>query len=254
MNNNRWSYWFILTAFVAGCATVPYTNRRKLDLISEGQEMQLGDEAFADVKKKNKVSTDAGANEMVKRVGQRIAAVADKPNYKWEFIVIDDPKTPNAFCLPGGKVAVYTGLLPITKDENGLAVVMSHEVAHALAGHGAERMSEGMLVGLVGAGAAVTGVIKTEQQMQAVQMAYGVGRGLPHGRKQETEADRIGLILMAKAGYDPNGAVGFWERMRDASGGGKPPEWLSTHPSDETRIKNIKNEFVPEAMRYYKPQ
>jgi metalloendopeptidase OMA1, mitochondrial len=186
-------------------------------------------------------------------VGQRIAAAAKKPDFKWEFTVIDEPKTINAFCLPGGKVAVYTGLLPVTKDDNGLAVVMSHEVAHALARHGQERMSEQMLVGLGESAAAIAGIIKTPQGMQAVEAAYGIGRGLPHSRSQESEADHIGLILMAEAGYDPRGAVPFWERMRQASGDGKPPEFLSTHPSDETRIKRIQ-EQLPEALQHYKPQ
>jgi predicted Zn-dependent protease len=166
-------------------------------------------------------------------------------------VVIDDPKTMNAFCLPGGRVAVYTGILPVTKDENGLAVVMSHEVAHALARHGAERMSQQELVGLGEQAAVQAGVIKSKAGLQMVEMAYGVGVGLPHSRSQESEADHIGLILMAKAGYDPRAAVPFWERMK-ASGGQKPPEFLSTHPSDETRIQKIREE-LPEALTYYKP-
>lgn len=238
---------------LAGCATVPYTNRKQFNLISEGEEDQMGAQAYTEIKSKSLISKDASTNAMVTRVGERIAKVADRPDFKWEFVVIDDPKTPNAFCLPGGRVAVYTGILPITKDEAGLAVVMSHEVAHALARHGAERMSQQMAVGLGQQVAVGAGLIKTEAGMQVFQMAYGVGVGLPHSRKQESEADRIGLILMAKAGYDPNNAIPFWQRMKAAASGQKPPEFLSTHPSDDTRIEQIRRE-LPEALTYYKPQ
>lgn len=239
-------------ALIAGCATVPYTNRRQLSLVSAGEEDALGAQAYEEAKKSSKISTDAAATEMIKRVGKRIAAVAEKPDYKWEFILIDDPKTPNAWCLPGGRVAFYTGILPLTQDEDGIAVVMSHEVSHALARHGAERMSEQMALGVVSGVAVQGGLIKSEAGLNAVNMVYGVGVGLPHGRKQEAEADRIGLILMAKAGYDPRKAIPFWERMAKAGGGNKPPEFLSTHPSDETRIKKIQ-EHLPEALKYYKP-
>lgn len=241
----------MLALFYAGCATVPYTNRRQFNYVSEGQEDELGAQAYADVKSKNKISNDAQVNAMVKRVGQRIAAAAQKPEYKWEFVVIDDPKTMNAFCLPGGRVAVYTGILPVTANETGLAVVMAHEVAHALARHGAERMSQQQLVGLGEQVAVSAGLIKSAGMLQMVELAYGVGVGLPHGRGQESEADHIGLILMAKAGYDPREAIPFWQRMK-AVGGQKPPEFLSTHPSDDTRIQKIQDE-LPEALTYYKP-
>jgi predicted Zn-dependent protease len=203
------------------------------------------------VKSQSKISSDPEANAMLQRVGKRIAAVSERPDYKWQFVLIDEAKTVNAFCLPGGRVAFYTGILPITKDENGMAVVMAHEVAHALARHGAERMSEQMLVSGVAQIAMQSGKV-SEQTLQLANMAYGVGVGLPHGRKQESEADHMGLILMAKAGYDPRTAVGFWERMKGAAGGQKPPEFLSTHPSDDTRIKQIQ-EKLPEALQYYKP-
>jgi predicted Zn-dependent protease len=249
----RQSLFLALSGLVlAACATVPYTNRRQLSLISEDEEDQMGAQAYNEVKTKSKISTDAQANEMLRRVGKRVAAAAEKPEFKWEFVLIDEPKTLNAFCLPGGRVAFYTGILPVTKDENGLAVVMSHEVAHALARHGAERMSQQTAVGLAERVAIQAGVIKTQVGLQTVELAYGVGVGLPHNRKQESEADHIGLILMAKAGYDPRGAVTFWERMKGASGGNKPPEFLSTHPSDDTRINKIKEE-LPEALTYYKP-
>lgn len=240
----------IISTFLAGCATVPYTNRRQLNLMSDAQEDQLGAEAYAEIKSKSRQSSDGSATAMIKTVGQRIAAVADQPNFKWEFILIED-KTPNAFCLPGGRVAFYTGILPITRDETGVAVVMGHEVAHAIAHHGAERMSQYQVMGMLGEYAAGKGWIENEQMWQLYQAAYGIGFGLPHGRKQESEADRIGLIFMAKAGYDPRAAIAFWERMVKASGGQKPPEWLSTHPSDDTRIRRIQ-EALPEALTYYK--
>jgi predicted Zn-dependent protease len=241
------------TILLAGCATVPYTNRRQFNIVSEAEEDQMGAQAYADVRAKSKISGQPQENEMLRSVGKRIAAAADKPEYKWEFILIDDPKTINAFCLPGGRVAFYTGILPVTKDENGIAVVMAHEVAHALARHGAERVSEAQAVGLAEQVAVQSGLIKTQGSLQMVELAYGVGVGLPHSRGQEAEADHIGLILMAKAGYDPRGAVAFWERMKAASGSGKPPEFLSTHPSDEKRIQKIKEE-LPEALTYYKPR
>lgn len=236
---------------LAGCATVPYTNRRQFNIVSSAEEDQLGLQAFQDVKSKSAISKDPTLLAQVTRVGNRIAAVADRPDYKWEFTVIDDPKTVNAFCLPGGKVAVYTGILPVTQDDNGLAVVMSHEVAHALARHGAERMSEQMVAGVLEQAAVVGGVIKTPEALQGVEAVYGIGRALPHGRKQESEADHIGLILMAKAGYDPRHAVPFWQRMA-AGNKSAPPEFLSTHPADSTRIKQIQEE-LPEALSYYHP-
>lgn len=237
---------------LGGCATVPYTNRRQFNVISSGEEDQMGAQAYTEVKAKSPLSKDANTNAMVTRVGQRIAKAAERSDFKWEFVVIDEPKTLNAFCLPGGRVAVYTGLLPVTKDETGLAVVMAHEVAHALARHGAERMTQQMAVGLGQQMAVGAGLIKTQAGMQVFEMAYGVGVGLPHGRSQESEADHIGLILMAKAGYDPREAIPFWQRMKAASSGQKPPEFLSTHPSDETRIQKIREE-LPEALTYYKP-
>ncbi len=242
----------LVAALLTGCATVPYTQRRQFNLLSQAEEDQMGAQAYAEVKAKSPLSKDAGLKALVRRVGERIAAVADRPKFQWEFVVIDEPKTLNAFCLPGGRVAVYTGILPVTQDETGLAVVMSHEVAHALARHGAERMSQQMAVGLSEQLAVNAGLIKSPTGMQIFEMAYGIGVGLPHNRSQEKEADRIGLILMAKAGYDPREAIPFWQRMKAAAGGQKPPEFLSTHPSDDTRIQKIR-EALPEALTYYKP-
>lgn len=249
----RRSVIFLGVLVLAGCATVPYTNRRQFNIYSTDQEDQLGLTAFNEVKSQNKISTDPVANAMLQRVGKRIAAAANQPNYKWEFVLIDDPKTVNAFCLPGGRVAFYTGILPITKDENGIAVVMSHEVSHALAHHGAERMSEQTVVQGLQQAAAGAGWIKSPQALQLANVAYGIGVGLPHSRAQEAEADHIGLILMAKAGYDPREAVEFWQRMQAASAGKAPPEFLSDHPSDASRIESVKSQ-IPEALTYYHPQ
>jgi predicted Zn-dependent protease len=240
----------------SGCTTVPYTNRHQLMLMSQAQDVQLGAAAYQQVLHKERIDTNADVTGPVRRVGERIAAAADKPDYQWEFSVIDDPKQANAFCLPGGKVAVYTGIFPIARDEAGLAAVIGHEVAHALARHGAERMSQGVLleIGAVGVAAATSGASAGTQQ--AIMQAYGlgsqVGVALPFSRSQESEADHIGLILMAKAGYDPQAAVGLWERMEAAERGKSPPQWLSTHPSPSTRVTDIQH-WLPEAMAYFHP-
>jgi predicted Zn-dependent protease len=243
------TFFLVLASLLAGCATVPYTNRRQFNILSEGEETQMGAQAYADVKKKNKISHDPEVNAMVERVGKRIAAAANKPEYDWEFVVIDDPKTVNAFCLPGGKIAVYTGILPLTKDENGLAVVLGHEVSHALAHHGAERISDQTVVSLP---LAVLLNGQSEVAQSVIQNAFGIGVALPFGRKQESEADHIGLSLMAKAGYDPHHAVEFWKRMAQEMQGKAPPAFLSDHPSDAQRIQKIQEE-LPEALSYYHP-
>ena len=229
-----------------GCATVPETGRRQLSLISGSQEMQLGLTAFDQTKKSTPINRDPALNAMVQRVGQRIAAVAPLPNAQWEFVVFDS-KEANAFCLPGGKVGVYTGILPITKDEAGMATVVGHEVSHAVAHHGAERMSEAMVAQLGGnlLGVALS---NSDPRTQSLYMsAYGLGttlgRELPHSRKQESEADFMGLLYMARAGYDPEAAVGFWERFADYNrqhGGSQGLWFLRTHPLDETRIQQLK--------------
>lgn len=247
----------MVAALIAGllqaCETVPYTERRQLVLIPEDQEIAIGSKAYDQILDEAKTSNDPDATRLVRRVGSRIAQVADKDDYQWEFRVIEDDKTANAFALPGGKVAVYTGLLPITQDEDGLAVVMGHEIAHALARHGAERMSQTELANLVGAGLLELVNAGDPRTVSLVRAAYGasaqVGFLLPYGRKQESEADRIGLILMAKAGYDPRRAIRFWERMAQQSKG-SPPEMLSTHPSDERRVRQIE-QWLPEALKHY---
>jgi predicted Zn-dependent protease len=245
-----------LVFLAAACSTVPYTNRTQLMLMSESSDLQLGAAAYQEVLKKAPINHDPELNAPVQRVGRRIAAVANKPDYQWEFTVIDDPKQANAFCLPGGKVAVYTGIFPIAHDEAGLATVIGHEVAHALARHGAERVSQMELlqIGAVGVAAATSGTSPGLQQ--AILQAYGVGSAvgvaLPFSRKQESEADHIGLLLMAQAGYDPEAAVGLWQRMEAAERGSHPPQWLSTHPSPETRVQDLQS-WMAEAKQYYKP-
>ncbi len=239
---------------LAGCATAPVTGRSQLILVGEQQEIALGLQAYQDVLSQEKISKDATINAMVKRVGTRISAVADKPGYNWEFTVIDNDKTANAFALPGGKVAVYTGILPYTKDEAGLAFVLAHEVGHALARHGAERMSEQLLIQLGQQGLNIAIADKSPEAIEAINLGYGavstVGIVLPFSRTQEYEADNIGIILMAKAGYDPRKAPEFFERMMQGSSHGSPPEFLSTHPADENRIRELKA-LIPEALQYY---
>ena len=245
-----------MSAVLCACGTIPYTNRHQLLLVSAGEETQLGLTSYQQALSQAKLSSDAQATALVRRVGQRLAKAADKPDYKWEFNLIDDPKTVNAWCLPGGKVAVYSGILPVTRDENGLAVVLSHEISHALARHGAERMSQGLVAQLGGAALSVAMSNSPGATQALAAQAYGAGAQvgvlLPFSRKQESEADHIGLILMAKAGYDPANAVPFWERMAAlAKGGGGLQRYLSTHPPDAQRIADIKRE-LPEAEGYYR--
>jgi metalloendopeptidase OMA1, mitochondrial len=240
----------------AGCQTVTETGRSQLNLVSPDEEMKLGMTAFQETKQKTPISKDAQVNAMVQNAGKRIAAVANLPNAQWEFVVFESAEA-NAWCLPGGKVGVYTGILPITKDETGLATVIGHEVAHATAHHGAERMSQQMAAQLGGsvAGALVSGKSQTTQAL--VGQAYGVvsevGVLLPYSRKQESEADYIGLLYMARAGYDPGAAVAFWERFAEYNrqhGGSQGLSFLRTHPLDEQRIQALKAE-LPKARAEY---
>jgi predicted Zn-dependent protease len=254
-----------LSFILFSCASVPVTERRGLHLVPDSELTTMSYQEYNNVLKKSKLSTDMAKVSMVRRVGQRIATASEQllvekghgddiRNYKWEFNLIEDDKTVNAWCMPGGKVAVYTGLLFISQDENGLAVVMGHEVAHAIAKHGNERMSQGLLAqfGAIGLSVALAGNpgVTSDIFMQAYGVGAQVGFLLPYSRIQESEADHIGLILMAKAGYDPRGAVVLWQRM-NAKGGARPPEFLSTHPAPESRIRNIES-LIPEAMQYYK--
>lgn len=236
-----------------GCRSAPISGRKQLVLLPESQEIQLGSAAYEEALADQPVSDNAELVAMVERVGQRIAAVANKPEYDWEFrLIATDVK--NAFALPGGKVAVYEGILPICQSEAGLAVVMAHEVAHALARHGGERMSQQSVASGVGAVVNAVSQRKTDEATTGkIMQAYGVvshyGATLPFSRKHESEADAIGLILMARAGYDPSVAPEFWERF-SATSGTKPPEWLSTHPADARRAADLRA-LLPEAMKYY---
>jgi len=246
----------LMVLFLASCATAPYTGRSQVILVSEGQEVSLGDDAYRHALRDSVITRSPEAERVVRKVGERIAAVANKPEYRWEFTVINDPQMINAFAVPGGKVAVYTGIFSAARDEAGLAVVLGHEIAHALARHPAERMSQGLLLQLGGVGLGVAlgrNPALANQVMQAYGIGAGVGVLLPFSRSQESEADRIGLILMAKAGYDPRVALEVWERMEKKEGGrSAPPEFLSTHPGYETRIQQLRA-FIPEALSHYQP-
>ncbi|HSE04630.1 MAG TPA: M48 family metallopeptidase [Methylomirabilota bacterium] len=237
-----------------GCETVPYTGRRQVQFISPTEEAQMGAQAFQEIVGKATLSTDVPANAMVQRVGSRIAAVTGLP-YQWEFRVIADDKQANAFALPGGKVAVYTGMLSVTRDEAGLAAVLGHEIAHVLARHGGERLSQQMGVQTVTqllAGMASSNPATVQLVSAALGAGAQVGVLLPWGRAQESEADHVGLILMAKAGYDPRASLELWKRMAEAAKGQRPPEFLSTHPAEATRIQQIEG-WLPEALTYYRP-
>jgi predicted Zn-dependent protease len=254
----------LVVLLVTGCETNPYTKRSQLLLISEAQEQQMGVQAYQQVLNdpKNKISNDPKEVDPVKRVAARIIAAAkislyaeSASQFQWQVVVIKDDRTPNAFALPGGKIAVYTGIFPFAKNEAGLAAVMGHEVIHALARHGAERMSQGQLAnvimtaGNVALGASGTNPFATQAIMQGLGLGAQVGVLLPFSRKHESEADYIGLLLAAQAGYDPQEAVRLWERMESAGGGGQL-EFLSTHPGHGTRIKDLEA-AMPEAMTLY---
>jgi metalloendopeptidase OMA1, mitochondrial len=257
-----------LAAMLAACESAPVTGRSQMMLVSESEERQMGLQAYREVLSKEPLSYDAQTNALVEKVGRRIADAAEHPpselwrapRFRWEFKTVSKNE-PNAFCLPGGKVVVYTGILPYTRTEAGLAVVIGHEVAHALARHGAERMSDQMVasVGATAASVALAATVggRTQAYVPAMMAALGAGATvgfiLPMSRSQESEADRIGLVLMAVAGYDPREAVTVWERMHAASTGRRTPEWLSTHPADTTRLADIRK-WLPEAMRYYRPR
>lgn len=246
-------YLLCLIFAVVGCTTVPMTGRYQLLLSDEAQENAAGATSYGQYLKESKISTDKTNTALVKKVGQKIAAVSGC-DYDWEFNLLESDEA-NAWCLSGGKVAVYTGILPYTQTESGLATVMAHEIAHAIARHGAERSAQNTLLeyGLAIGNATLTNNPNKELIMLGVNVAGNVGIILPYSRKHESEADHIGLLLMAKAGYDPNEAIKFWQRMAAASGGsqGGLSDFLSTHPSDAKRIKDLQ-ELLPEAMQYYK--
>lgn len=245
-----------LAALSSGCRTTE-TGRRQLLLVSAAEEAQLGLTAYEQVLKESKLSTNAEQIAQVERVGRRIAKAANKPDFKWEFKLIDDDSTVNAFCLPGGKIAVYSGLLKVTKTDAGLAVVMGHEVAHATLRHGGERLSQTALVQLGDQALLAALGEKDPQVVNLVRGAYGIGTQvgvlLPYSRSQEMEADKLGLLYMARAGYPPSEAVAFWKRMAAESGGQETLELLSTHPSNTTRIAELEK-AVPLAEREYRAE
>ncbi|MEO7310303.1 MAG: M48 family metallopeptidase [Chitinophagaceae bacterium] len=247
------------------CSQNAVTGRTTLPFVQEDQMQAMAKPEYDSFLRVNRTLNNSDA-AMVKRVGQRIStaitnyyAKMGKPEvlagYQWEYNLIDS-KEANAWCMPGGKIVVYTGILPLTQNESALAVVMGHEVAHAVLQHGTSRMNEAVLTQLGGAALSVLLSTKSAQTQNLFLTAYGVGTqygsALPNSRKQELEADRYGLLFCALAGYDPRVAVPFWERMAAASNGQKPPEFMSTHPADETRIAKIK-EYLPEALKNYKP-
>lgn len=255
-----------LAVLFVSCSSVPLTGRKQLSLIPSSSMLSMSETQYGDFLKSSKISSDKQGTSLVTTVGHRVQSAVEKymaqnnmsdrlNGYKWEFNLVESNEV-NAWCMPGGKVVVYTGILPVTKDESGLAVVMGHEIAHAIADHGNERMSQGLLAQLGGLALSEALKKKPEQTKSLWMTVFGVGVQygalLPFSRTQESEADHLGLIFMSMAGYDPNNAVTFWTRMAAQSAGNAPPEILSTHPSDQTRIAQIKNE-LPEAMKYYKP-
>ncbi len=250
---------------ILSCETVPITGRQQLSLVSSQELNSMSFNAYRDFISKHTVIRNTPQAYMVKQVGINIQKAVERffiqqnksshlNGYVWEFNLVQD-KAKNAWCMPGGKVVVYSGILPVARDDAGLAVVMGHEIAHAVANHGNERMSQELLVQMGGM-ALATAVARQPQQTQNIFLdVFGagaqVGMLLPYSRIQESEADRLGVIFMAMSGYDPHAAISFWQRMVSSGKGGAQPEFLSTHPSDTTRINNLKS-YINEAMRYYR--
>ena len=271
MKKNRWTCVTLVTGILiadcflfAACSTVPVTGRQQLSLVSSSEMLSVSSQQYDDFLKGNKVvSAGDSRTAMVRNVGKNIQAAVEQyfhqnnlslSGYSWEFNLVDN-KEANAWCMPGGKVVVYTGILPLTSNEVGLGVVMGHEIAHAVAGHGEERMSQELLAQLGGAALSQALSQKPQETQQLWMSVFGAGVQygalLPFSRVQESEADHLGLIFMAMAGFDPNEALGFWQRMAQQNKGQAPPEFMSTHPSDDSRIAKIREE-LPEAMKYYK--
>ena len=264
MQNLKYIGSLVLTVMMlAGCKTVPLTSRKQMNLLPESMMVEMSLTNYDAFLNENKLSQNQVQTGLITRAGERISKSAErfmKENglssniqyFDWQFNLVEN-EVPNAWCMPRGKIVFYTGILPFTQDETGVAVVMGHEVAHAVARHGNERMSQGLLTQMGGIALAVALEEKPEETKQLFMAAYGLGATygvlLPYSRTHELEADRIGLIIMAMAGYDPNKAVDFWERMAQMDKN-NPPEFMSTHPSDLNRINEIKK-YLPEAMKYY---
>lgn len=257
----------LIALLIVACSTVPLTGRRQLNLIPQSEMLAMSYQEYGSFLKENPVSSDKANDAMVKRVGGRVKKAVEAyftqqnmsghlSGYQWEFNLVQNEQV-NAWCMPGGKVVVYSGILPLTKDETGLAVVMGHEIAHAIAEHGNERMSQQMLQQVGGTALSIAMKDKPQETQALWLTVYNVGSQvgalLPYSRLQESEADQLGLIFMAMAGYDPNAAIPFWQRMSTLKAGQAPPEFLSTHPSDATRIRKIQ-ESLPNVMKYYKAQ
>ncbi|HEU0110308.1 MAG TPA: M48 family metallopeptidase [Flavisolibacter sp.] len=260
-------FFLLITTFVA-CSTNPITGRKQFKLVSEQELQAMASQEYRQFLSTNSVVTPSRDRdaEMVRRVGQRVANAVTQyyrqnklsdvlQGYKWEFNLVND-KAVNAWCMPGGKVVVYTGLLPVTRNEAALAVVIGHEISHAIFQHGNERMSQGMAAQGLGAGLSVALRNKPATTQNLFNQAFGIaataGVLLPFSRKQELEADRYGLIWTAMAGYNPREAIGLWQRMEKMSNGQRPPEFMSTHPSEGRRIEQLQK-YMPEALKYYKP-
>jgi len=261
MNNKKIMSLFAVLLLVVSCATNPFTGKKTIALVSNNQLFPTSFTQYNTVLSENKVITGTTDAKMIDRVGQRISVAAERwltanghesylNDYKWEYSLIDSDQV-NAWCMPGGKIAFYTGILPIAENETGIAAIMGHEVAHALANHGQQRMSTGLLQQIGAAGVAVGTSGKSTQSQQMWMQAYGVGSQLgqlSYSRKHENEADKIGIYLMAVAGYNPDEATELWKRMKANSGGQATPEFLSTHPSNDVRIENLKN-LAPAAKK-----
>lgn len=257
---------FSFLIILSGCKSVPVTGRNQLNLLPGSEMRSMASNQYNQVLDTAQVVRGTEESQMLKTVGEEIKNAVQRylrendrlellEGYQWEFTLIKNDDMVNAWAMPGGKIAFYTGILPICQDANGVAVVMAHEIAHAVARHGNERMSQGLLTQLGGVALQVALRDKQQQTQQLAMAAYGLGSQvgvlLPYSRTHESEADHMGLIFMAMAGYDPREAPELWKRMAARSGGAQPPEFLSTHPSHETRIENL-NEWMDEAMKYYR--
>lgn len=256
-----------LVLFMSGCTEVAITGRKQFNLVPDNMMNSMGFQAYSEFLTQSTISKDFSKTQMVKRVGSRIQKAVEQycaqndlsdrlQGYQWEVNLIENDEL-NAWAMPGGKMVVYTGLLKVTQSEAGLATVMGHEIAHVFAKHGAERMTQGLMVEFGGIALSKAMANSPERTKNLFMKSYGLGTQigvlLPYSRVHETEADHLGLIFMAMAGYNPNEAINFWQRMAVAKQGNQPLEILSTHPADSTRIKNLQN-LIPKAMRYYKQQ